>query len=239
LIISIILGVFFVATYFISIIISNIIDIFIIKEILLGIVFLLILSYYSRFLLVFPAISIDKPINLYKALEISKNHKVLVLFTVVLVPLFLSFLLIFVYGLAIEFLAKGISEKLYMLDSLLSTFVIIIVLSFLSTTYEYLISLKSKEEVLREPEIIKKENIYKMIIDDRYDISFDILKETLYAQYETLGFTLVVIDKENSWMIKKTDYKEAYISLAYTNKSYVVETFNVIEEPIIEIKKRL
>lgn len=200
-------------------------------------IFVLVL--FSRMSLTFPTIAVDKPIGLYDSLALTKNHKTLVFFTVTVIPLVLAILLGFVYGLVIEFLMALISQKLSVLYSLLNIFITVLIIAFISVTYEYLINQQAEEvEIpIKEPEIIKSDNSFKISIDVRYDLTFDSLKEELFNQYNKLGFKDIVIDKSDSWMIKNLEFEKAYILLSHKNNFYEIETFNVEEEPTLSIKR--
>ncbi len=205
-------------------------------------VFILIVGFvgmlFSRISLIFPAISIDKPIDFADAFELSKNHKFLVFVTVLVIPVFFAVVVGFVYGLAIEFLMALISEKLSLLYSLLNVFITVFTIGFLSVTYEFLLSQRPNVEIERkldEIEFFQDENNFKMLIDDRYDITFEQIKEDLLNQYGSLGFNEIVLDKENSWMIKNKDNHDAYILVSHLNNEFTVETYHVNEKPILSI----
>ncbi len=206
------------------------------------VMFILIVSFvgmlFSRISLIFPAISIDKPIDFTAALDLSKNHKFLVFVTVLVIPVFFAVVVGFVYGLAIEFLMALISQKLSLLYSLLNVFITVFTIGFLSVSYEFLISKKAIVEVekkLNEIEFFQDENNFKILIDDRYDITFEQIKEDLLNQYESLGFNEIVVDKETSWMLKNKDNQEAYILVSHLNNEFTVETYNVNVKPILSI----
>lgn len=230
--------IFGVFSFFIINIIASIFKSALINAIIVAFVFIALAVLFSRISLVFPATSIDKKMDFSEALALTSNHKTLVFFTVVVIPLLFAILLGFVYGMAIEFLMTIISQKLKVLYSLLNIFTTVFMIAFLSTTYEYIMNVQPKKEEnpLEEPEFIKGENTLKIKIDDRYDLSFQSLKEELYNQYEKLGFTLISFDKKTSWMIKNPEFNDAYILLSYKDNFYKVETFNVSEEPILDLK---
>lgn len=198
-----------------------------------------VLILFSRMSLTFPTIAVDKPIGLFDSLTLTKNHKTLVFFTVVVIPLILATLLSFVYGLAIEFLMALISQKLSVLYSLLNVFITVLIIAFISVTYEYLINHQpiKEEKPLGEPEITRSDNSFKISIDDRYNLSFESLKEELFNQYNKMGFENIVIDKPNSWMLKNIESDKAYIMLSHKDNFYEVETFNIEKEPILDIKR--
>lgn len=195
---------------------------------------------FSRVSLVFPAVSIDNPIDFSDAFEISKDYKLLIFVCVLLIPAILGLVVGLVYGLAIGFLMGVISQKLSILLSLLNIFITVFTIGFLSTTYEYIMSKQIvKNEVkdleLKEIDFQEKGNSYVMSIDNRYNIDFNKIKEELLKQYNSLGFNDVVIDREDSWMIKNPKNLEAYIMASSKNNEYKIETFNVKEKPILNI----
>ncbi len=193
---------------------------------------------FSRISLIFPAISIDKPMDFGDAFELTKNYKLLVFVTVLVIPIFFALVVGFVYGLVIKFLMALISEDLSILYSLLNIFITVFTIGFLSVTYGYIISKKAIVEIedkLNEIEFIQDDNNFKMIVDDRYDISFEQIKEDLINQYSVLGFDEVVVDKETSWMLKNKENNEAYILVTHVNNEFKVETFNVKEKPILSL----
>ena len=235
---ALLIVIFGIFAFFIISIIASIFESSWINAIIVAFVFIALAVLFSRISLVFPAAAIDKEMDFSEALALTSKHKTLVFFTVVIIPLFLAILLGFVYGMAIEFLMTIVSQKLKALYSLLNIFTTVFMIAFLSTTYEYIMNVQPKKEEnpLEEPEFIKGENTLKIKIDDRYDLSFQSLKEELYNQYEKLGFTFISFDKEDSWMIKKPEFNEAYILLSYKDSFYNIETFNVSEEPSLDLK---
>ena len=194
---------------------------------------------FSRISLVFPAIAVDKPIDFADAFMLTKENKLLVFVSVLVIPIILGVLVGAVYGLAIGFLMGLISQKLSVLLSLLNIFITVFTIGFLSTTYEYIISNQPEEveesEKLKEIEYHENENNYKVNIDDRYEISFDEIKESLFKQYELLGFTDIRLDKEDSWLLKNPQIEKAYILLTHSKNKFTIETFNVEKKPIISI----
>lgn len=109
-----------------------------------------VLVLFSRMSLTFPTIAVDKPIGLYDSLALTKNHKTLVFFTITVIPLVLAMLLGFVYGLVIEFLMALISQKLSVLYSLLNIFITVLIIAFISVTYEYLINNQAEKKEEKE-----------------------------------------------------------------------------------------
>jgi hypothetical protein len=194
---------------------------------------------FSRISLIFPSIAIDKPLDFGDALALSKNYKLLVFMMVIVFPILFAIVVGFVYGLVIKFLMALISSDLSILYSLLNIFITVFTIGFLSITYEYIISqqpiIENEEEKLKEIEFIDSDNSFKMIIEDRYDITFEQIKEDLLNQYESLGFDEIVVNKENSWMLKNKDNQEAYILVSHVDNEFRVETFNVKDKPILSL----
>jgi|TARA_R110002033_G_scaffold9971_1_gene32644 hypothetical protein len=192
----------------------------------------------SRISLIFPSIAIDKPLDFGDALALSKNYKLLVFMMVIFFPIVFALVVNFVYGLAIKFLMALISPDLSILYSLLNIFITVFSIGFLSVTYEYIISKQpiiETQEKLNEIEFIDNENSFKMIIDDRYDTTYEQLKEDLLKQYKPLGFDEIVVDKDTSFMLKNVDNQESYILVTHMNNEFIVETFNVKDKPILSI----
>ncbi|ADG94503.1 hypothetical protein Arnit_2855 [Arcobacter nitrofigilis DSM 7299] len=192
----------------------------------------------SRISLIFPSIAIDKPLDFGDALALSKNYKLLVFMMVIIFPILFATVVSFVYGLVIKFLMALISSDLSILYSLLNIFVTVFTIGFLSVTYEYIISKQpiiETQEKLNEIEFIDNENSFKMIIDDRYETTYEQLKEDLIKQYKPLGFDEIVVDKDTSFMLKNKDNQESYILVTHMNNEFIVETFNVKDKPILSI----
>ncbi len=204
---------------------------------LLGMAAFLIVSFIliSRFSLVFPAISVDNDMSLSDAWNYTKNYKLLVFITVILFPLIFSFIFGLVYGIAINFLSGILGLNLFFFNSLLNIFIGVFAISALSATYILICKehpeffetrCAKKEDVeLRETVVDINNHIYKAIIHDKNDISFEELVKKLKSQYLKLGFTNVVIDKSSSWMIKNPEFNESYVLLSHINDEYVIEVY--------------
>ncbi|PLY06331.1 MAG: hypothetical protein C0625_09335 [Arcobacter sp.] len=186
---------------------------------------------FSRFSLALPSIAIDKEISISDAWEYTKNYKLLCFFTIVIFPVIFALILGFVYELAIGFLIKLISPHLDILYPVLDVFITVFIVSALSATYrvikednpEYFEKIKSSSN---EALIINNKNEITVNTND-YEISFEIIKNELIKQYEKLGFTNTVVDKEDSWMIKNPEIETAYVSLAFKNNAFNIESYNV------------
>lgn len=221
---------------------------FLLKSILLGIIILIptiLLSFIpfigifiavilailmiSRLSIIFPAIACDKNLGFYEAWIKTKNYKLLTIFSVILFPFLFSLSVGIVYTFAIEFLIKIVSEELIFLYSFLNVFILVFTLSALSATYSIIIP-KPLNETKKNKEVSKNEiietftnDLQKIIIDDRYDISFETLKKRLNKYYKSLGFTLVAYDRESAYIVRNPEILEAFISLRYDNNQYIVE----------------
>ena len=72
--------------------------------------------------------------------------------------------------------------------------------------------------------------LFKAILrDTKYFIK---IKEILKKQYEPLGYTKAVIDKENILMLKNEINKESYVSIEYDNYELIVEAYNTVQPTI-------
>jgi hypothetical protein len=48
----------------------------------------------------------------------------------------------------------------------------------------------------------------------------------LLTQYEELGFSNIVVNKEGLWMIKNPQNDDSYVSLSVETNKFQLETFN-------------
>lgn len=188
---------------------------------------------FSRFSLALPSIAINKEISISDAWDYTKKYKLLTYFSIVIFPAIFTLILGFGYQLAIGFLIKVVSPKLNILYPVLDVFITVFVVSALSATYRVI-----KED---HPEyfekIIRKENDTliinnknRIVVDTRETpISFEIIKNELVKQYEDLGFKDIVVDKEDSWMIKNPEIQNAYVSLSFNKSQYKIEAYNTKE----------
>ncbi len=208
--------------------------------VLFSIIGIFLAMIFSRVSLIFPAIAIDKPMDFTDAFEISKEYKLFLFVFVLIIPIVFAILVGLVYGLAINFLMGLISQNLSVLLSLLNIFITVFTIAFLSTAYEYIMNKQpeKKEEILELEEIEYEEgnNSYRINIDDRYEITFNEIKESLQKQYNQLGFTNIKLDKKDTWMLKNPEIEKAYILLSHSQNKYIVETFNINQKPIIDIE---
>lgn len=72
--------------------------------------------------------------------------------------------------------------------------------------------------------------LLKTILRDKKD--FAKIKELLKKQYEPLGYTISVIDKENALMLKNKANVHSYVSIKHENYEFFVEAYNVVQPTI-------
>ncbi len=189
-----------------------------------------------RLSLVFPSISLDEDITFKQSWEFTKKYQFLLLFSVVLFPMFFAVIVGLVYTLVIEFLSGLISNKLYVLYPILELFIMVFVISALCATYKIIkdehpeFFKKEKNEDENKITIINNEEKKTFDKNEKMSIDFETLKQELNIQYNSLGFIDVVINKENSWMLKNPKLQNAYIMLSkLTDNEYKIETYNTQE----------
>lgn len=189
----------------------------------------------SRLSLVFPATAIDKEIGISESWNFTKQYKLLMFFSVILFPFIFSIIVGIVYNLVIGFLIGVISNKLYILYPVLDIFITVFIVSALSATYKIISEehpeffAKKKGEGDDQITIINNE---KILSYDKNSIcvDFEELKQQLNLQYNPLGFIDVIINKEDSWMLKNPKIQNAYILLSQNkDKEYKIETYNTEE----------
>lgn len=208
--------------------------------IFLAVFFALILL--SRLSLVFPASACDEKFGFLSAWRATKRYKLLTFTMVIIYPLVFSLMVGFVYTLAIEFLIKLISPNLSFLYSILDVFITVFCVSALSSVYKLInprplnISLKDEKEEIKEIQTTSSKNNHTIIIDDKHKTSFESLKKELTEQYKSLGFTEVVYNRANSWVLKNPKDEIPYISLRYQDNEYKIYVKNC-EEPKLKILK--
>ena len=197
----------------------------------------------SRLSLVFPACACDEKLGFLSAWEITKRYKLLIIVMVVLFPFVFSLTVGFVYTLAIEFLIKVIDSNLSFLYSILDVFLTVFFVSALSSVYNLINprplndGLRNLEEAKKEIKISSRSDYYKVTIDDRYKTSFESLKKELYEQYKVHGFTDIVYDRANSWILKNPNEEVPYISLRYDNNEYIIYVKDSVKPNLSLIKK--
>jgi len=201
---------------------------------MLILVFLIASFLFSRLSLILPSIAIDKDISFTQSWVLTSKYKFLAFLCVVLIPTFVALIISAIYGLAIGFLTTVISSKLVFLNSVLNVFVNVFVISALSATYKHLVPkdfdrIEVKDETInqsKEITVFDKDGISKVYIPFSLEYSFDDIKELVKEQYTKLGFDCVVVDKENSWMLKTSDIGQAYVGVSILNENYKIESYN-------------
>ncbi|HFU75920.1 MAG TPA: hypothetical protein ENK66_06705 [Arcobacter sp.] len=185
---------------------------------LFAFIFSFILYYLlARFSLIFPSIAIDKAISFNESWEYTKKYQILVIIGLVLFPLFIDQLL--------ETISHNlIYSFVYFIES-------IFIIGILSLIYEYIISntVNFEDRELEEIKIIEYEKMFKVKIDNRYEISFELLKDEINNQYTSLSYTKNVVDNDNTWMIKKSDDGNSYVSVNKDKHYFYIEIFNTVK----------
>jgi hypothetical protein len=200
-----------------------------IHTILLGAVLLVLsLFYLPRIVLVFPAISTDNPLNMRQALHLSRNHKFLCFVNVIIIPTVFTVTVGTVYVLILQFLAGIISPYVLFLAPILTVVLNVVTITILSFTYSVLVQIQDEETQAKliPNEIKIEENT--ITIHNLHPVSFESLKEELLHFYEDLGLTQVVLDKENSWMLKNPHINEAYVLLSMKEDNFIIEVYNTV-----------
>lgn len=194
----------------------------------------------ARLSFIFPAISCEEDISFYSSWKLTKGNTFLILFSIILFPLLFSISVGLMYSLLIEFLVKLISPYFNILYSFLNVFIAVFSISALSSAYLFIkprplnIKVENNVEPLRDIIEKNKKEFYKIIIHDKYKVTFHSLKNELEEQYKKLGFINIVYDRQNAFILKNNDNKESYVSLRYDNNDFTVQT-NKTEKPILKI----
>lgn len=185
----------------------------------------------SRMSLVFPAIALDEDMSVWDSWNNTKHYKLITFFSIIVFPTIITLAVGIVYSLVINFLVKVVSPQLEILYVILDLFITVLVVSTLSSTYKFIGKYgfvkvvkekKSDEEIL----IDEKDGNFKISIPFIFDKTFEEIKNELLSQYEELGFSNIVINKENLWMIKNPQNDDSYVSLSVETNKFQLETFN-------------
>lgn len=72
--------------------------------------------------------------------------------------------------------------------------------------------------------------LLKTLLRDKKD--FIKIKELLKKQYEPLGYTKSVIDRENALMLKNETNPHSYVSVKYENYNFTAEAYNAVKPNI-------
>lgn len=185
----------------------------------------------SRMSLVFPAIALDEEMSVWDSWNNTKNYKLITFFSIIVFPTIITFAVGIVYGLVINFLVKVVSPQLEILYVILDLFITVLVVSTLSSTYKFIGKygfVKTVKEEKSDEEILinEKDGIYKISIPFILNKTFEDIKEEILSQYGELGFSNIVIDKENLLMIKNPQKDDSYVSLSVETNKFQLETFN-------------
>lgn len=198
----------------------------------------------SRLALVFPAVACDEKMGFLQAWRNTKSFKLLTILMIIIFPILFSFLVGIIYSLAIEFLIKIVSPHMMILYSILNVFIMVFTISALSSVYKHIKPtpfnkpLKQDIKPLRETIQSSRKGVHKIIIDDRNNVNFELLKKELSEQFSKLGFTEVVYERKNSWLVKNKDDTEAYVSLRHDGSDYTIQAKDT-KEPVLNIIKKL
>lgn len=194
----------------------------------------------ARLSFIFPSIACEEDISFYSSWKLTKGHTFLILFSLILFPFLFSISVGLVYSLLIEFLVKTISPYFNILYSFLNVFITVFSISALSSAYLFIkprplnVKIKHNSEPLRDIIENKKKELYKIIIHDKYKITFKSLKNELEEQYNKLGFVNIVYNRQNAFILKNNEDEESYVSLRYENNDFTIQT-NKTEKPILKI----
>jgi len=181
--------------------------------------------------LVFPAIALDEEIGIWESWNKTRNYKLITFFSIIIFPMIITILVGLIYSLVINFLVNVVSSYFDVLYVFLDLIITVLVVSTLSSTYKFIKKYTYEEENIKiqkeELLIYEKDGNFKITIPFIFNKTFEEIKLELLFQYEKLGFSNIVIDKEDLWMIKNSQKKDAYISLSVGVNKFLIETYNV------------
>lgn len=185
----------------------------------------------SRTSLVFPAIALDEEMTVWDSWNNTKNYKLITFFSIIVFPTIITLALGIVYGLVINFLVKVVSPQLDILYVILDLFTTVLVVSALSSTYKFIgkygfVKTAKEEKFDEEIFVDEKDGNYKISIPFIFNKTFEDIKKEILSQYEELGFSNIVIDKENLLMIKNPQKDDSYVSLSVETNNFYLEVFN-------------
>jgi hypothetical protein len=192
--------------------------------------FIMVLIIFSRMSLVFPSIALNEEIGIWESWNKTKNYKLITFFSIIIFPIIITILLGLIYSLVINFLVNVISPYFDVLYVFLDLFITILVVSTLSATYKFIKKYTEEESIKIQQEelsILEKDGNFEISIPFIFDKTFEDMKEELLFHYEKSGFSNIVIDKENLWIIKNPQNQNAYISLSVGVNKFLIETYNV------------
>lgn len=191
---------------------------------------IVVLMIFSRMSLVFPAIALDEEMSIWESWNKTKTYKLITFFSIVIFPMIITILVGLIYSLVINFLVNVVSSYFDVLYVFLDLFITVLVVSTLSSTYKFIKKYTYEENIKKEVEelsIYEKDGNFKITIPFIFNKTFEELKLELLSQYEILGFSNIVIDKDDLWMIKNPHKENAYISLSVGSNKFLIETYNV------------
>lgn len=71
-------------------------------------------------------------------------------------------------------------------------------------------------------------NNYRVFIHEEFDITFKELKKKLISQFLELGYSNIVIEQENIYLVAHEQNENSYISLLSTHKGeYIIEGIEI------------
>ena len=172
--------------------------------------------FLSRYSLILPCSAVSNNHTFSWSWKISKNNHVRLFFLIGIIPILTSS----VFSMLNDYYEA--SSIFSIINSLVWLIVYLIELCILSLCYKFLhpnylenesviIELKEKEDF--HTIINQTDTTFSISFQENESISFDKLKTELYNYYEKLDFTNIILDKEESWMIKKNNQSNAYILL--------------------------
>ncbi len=185
----------------------------------------------SRMSLVFPAIALDEEMSVWDSWNNTKNYKLITFFSIIVFPTIITLAVGVVYGLVINYLVKVVSSQLDILYVILDLFITVLVVSTLSSTYKFIgkygfVKTIKEEKLDEEIFVDEKDGNYKISIPFILNKTFEDIKEEILSQYGELGFSNIVIDKENLLMIKNPQKDDSYVSLSVETNNFQLEIFN-------------
>ena len=189
---------------------------------------MLALILVSRFSFVFPALACDEKMSFLEAWKYTKNYKFLSLFTIIIFPIIFAISVGFIYTIVIELLIRLVSSHFSFLYSFLNVFIMVFSISALSSAYLYIkpqplnkIKINKNKKIREVIESFRK-GIYKIIIHDLDNVTFESLKKELQTQYSKLNFTDIAYDRDNAYLLKNPQDMEAYVSLRHDDDEFII-----------------
>lgn len=184
-----------------------------------------------RLSLIFPATACDEKLSLKESWNLTKNHNLLMFVMLILFPAIFTFTVSFVYSLIIAFLVNVVSSYFTIFYSFLNLFIAVFTVSVLSNIYLFINNrpvnkLKKDDDKPKDITYTSEDGNHNIKIDTKYNISFNTIKDELYEQYKNLDFNNIVYDRDYSWILKKDNDDESYISLRENNGEFIIDVKN-------------